>query len=167
MPSSWAPALALSYGRPDGVELRLTAVAAGALVLLVLGWRLREQRAGYALTLQGGGIGILYLVIFTAFRLYNLLPPAQAFALLVAVAGLSAVIAVVQDALALAVLGSSGGFLAPILASTGEDRHVVLFSYYLLLDLAVAAVAWRKAWRALNLLAFMIIKVGQPGLQPP
>ena len=136
------------------IELRLTAVAAGALVLLVLGWRLREQRAGYALTLQGGGIGILYLVIFTAFRLYNLLPPAQAFALLVAVAGLSAVIAVVQDALALAVLGSSGGFLAPILASTGGGSHVMLFSYYAVLNAGILAIAWFKAWRVLNLVGF-------------
>ena len=29
----------------------------------MLGWRLRLSRPGYALALQGGGIGILYLVI--------------------------------------------------------------------------------------------------------
>jgi len=136
------------------IELRLAGVAVGALVLLVLGWRLRERRPGYALTLQGGGIGVLYLVIFTAFRLYHLLPPVQAFALLVAVAALSAVIAVVQDALALAVLGSSGGFLAPILASTGGGSHVMLFSYYAVLNAAILAIAWFKAWRVLNLVGF-------------
>ena len=48
--------------------------------------------------MQGGGIGVLYLVIFylvifAAFRLYGLVPPAAAFALLVAVAALSAMIA--------------------------------------------------------------------------
>jgi uncharacterized membrane protein len=41
------------------IELRLSAVALGAIALLVLGWRLRAKRAGYALALQGGGIGIL------------------------------------------------------------------------------------------------------------
>jgi uncharacterized membrane protein len=136
------------------IELRLAGVAAGALVLLVLGWRLRERRAGYALTLQGGGIGILYLVIFAAFRLYHLLPPVQAFALLVAVAALSAVIAVAQDALALAVLGSSGGFLAPILASTDGGSHVMVFSYYAVLNAGILAIAWFKAWRVLNLVGF-------------
>ena len=136
------------------IELRLAGVAAGAVVLLALGWRLRERRAGYALTLQGGGIGILYLVIFAAFRLYNLLPPAQAFVLLVAVAALSAVIAVVQDALALAVLGTSGGFLAPILASTGGGSHVMLFGYYAVLNVGILAIAWFKAWRVLNLVGF-------------
>jgi uncharacterized membrane protein len=129
-------------------------VAAGALVLLVIGWRLRERRTGYALTLQGGGIGILYLVIFTAFRLYHLLPAVPTFALLVLVAGLSAAIAVIQDALALAVLGSSGGFLAPILASTGGGSHVMLFSYYAVLNAGILAIAWFRAWRVLNLVGF-------------
>jgi len=64
------------------------------------------------------------------------------------------VIAVAQDALALAVLGSSGGFLAPILASTGGGSHVMLFSYYAVLNAAILAIAWFKAWRVLNLVGF-------------
>jgi uncharacterized membrane protein len=136
------------------IELRLSGVAAGAIALLAFGWRLRERRLGYALALQGGGIGVLYLVIFAAFRLYNLLPPGPAFALLVGVAAFSAFVAVVQDARSLAVLGVSGGFLAPILASTGSGSHVMLFSYYAVLNAGILAVAWFKAWRVLNLVGF-------------
>lgn len=136
------------------IELRLTGVAIGALVLLVIGWRLRESRRGYALVLQGGGVGILYLVIFAAFRLFSLLPAPLAFALLVAVAAASAGLAVLQNALTLAVVGVTGGFLAPILASTGQGNHVILFSYYAVLNAGIVAVAWRKAWRVLNLLGF-------------
>jgi uncharacterized membrane protein len=136
------------------IELRLTAVALGALVLLAIGWRLRERRPGYALSVQGGAVGVLYLVVFAAFRLYGLLPPVAAFALLVAVAALSAVIAVAQDALALAVLGASGGFLAPILASTGGGSHVALFGYYAVLNAGILGIAWFKAWRILNLVGF-------------
>jgi uncharacterized membrane protein len=136
------------------IELRLTGIAAAALVLLGIGWRLRERRPGYALALQGGGIGVLYLVIFAAFRLYGLVPPVAAFVLLVAVAALSAMIAVVQDARSLAVLGASGGFLAPILASTGGGSHVALFGYYAVLNVGIVAIAWFKAWRELNLVGF-------------
>jgi uncharacterized membrane protein len=136
------------------IELRLTTVAAGAAVLLAIGWRLRQARPGYALALQGGGIGVLYLVIFAAFRIYGLVPPVAAFALLVAVAALSAAIAVVQDSRALAVLGASGGFLAPVLASTGGGSHVALFSYYAVLNAGIVGIAWFKAWRALNLVGF-------------
>ncbi len=136
------------------IEVRLIGVALGAVVLLVLGWRLRDKRTGYALSLQGAGTGVLYLTIFAAFRLYTLLSPLPAFVLLVAVAIFAAGLAVLQDSLALAVISVSGGFLAPVLASTGQGSHVMLFSYYLVLNLGIFAVAWRKAWRVLNLVGF-------------
>jgi len=136
------------------IEVRLIGVALGALALLVLGWRLRASRPVYALSLQGAGVGVLYLTIFAAFRLYALLPPLPAFVLLVAVAASSAALAVLQNSLALAVIAASGGFLAPVLASTGRGSHVMLFSYYLVLNLGIFAIAWRKAWRVLNLVGF-------------
>lgn len=136
------------------VELRLAGVAAGAVALLGLGWWLREKRPGYALVLQGGGIGVLYLTVFAATRLYGLLPPAAAFPLLVIVCALAAGIAVLQNAPVLAFTGSVGGFLAPVLISTGAGNHVALFSYYALLNAGIFAIAWFKAWRSLNLLGF-------------
>ncbi|HRF12454.1 MAG TPA: DUF2339 domain-containing protein [Candidatus Accumulibacter phosphatis] len=137
------------------IELRLAAVALGAVLLLVIGWRLRLAREAYGLALQGGGVGLLYLTIFSALRLYGLLPAAPAFALLLAVVALSALLAVLQDSLALAMLGAAGGFLAPILTSTGEGSHVALFSYYAVLNAGILAIAWFKAWRLLNLLGFV------------
>ncbi|HTL25525.1 MAG TPA: DUF2339 domain-containing protein, partial [Burkholderiales bacterium] len=136
------------------IEMRLAGVAIGAIVLLVLGWRLREREGGYGLVLQGGGIGVLYLVVFGALKIWKLLPAELAFVLLVAIALASAILAVAQDSRSLAVAGVTGGFLAPILASTGGGSHVMLFSFYLVLDLGVLVIAWYKAWRALNLLAF-------------
>ncbi len=136
------------------VELRLTGVAAGAMALLGLGWWLRERRPGYALVLQGGGVGVLYLTVFAATRLYGLLPPAAAFPLLVAICALAAGLAILQNAPALALTGSAGGFLAPVLISTGGGSHVALFSYYALLNAGIIAIAWFKAWRSLNLLGF-------------
>lgn len=136
------------------IELRLAGVAAGGLALAALGWKLRERRRGYGLSLQGAGIGLLYLTLFAALRLYGLLPPALAFVLLVALAVIGALLAMLQDALPLAVLGFAGGFLAPVLTSTGQGSHVVLFSYYLVLNLAIAWIASRQAWKLLNLLGF-------------
>lgn len=136
------------------IELRLIAISIGAIAMLVIGWRLRESRAGYALSMQGGAIGILYLVVFAALRLYHLLPPVAAFVLLVAIAAFSAVLAILQDSLIFAVFGVVGGFLAPILTSTGSGSHVMLFSYYSVLNLGILAVAWHKSWRILNLVGF-------------
>ena len=52
-------------------------------------------------------------------------------------------------------IGSLAGFAAPLIASSGSGNHVALFGYYLVLDIAIAAVAWKRAWRPLNLLAFL------------
>ncbi len=136
------------------IEARLIAVALGAIVMLAIGWRLRLARPGYALIIQGGGIGVLYLTVFAAFRLYQLLPGGLVFALLAAMAIFSAMLAVLQDSRSLAAIGVSGGFLAPILASTGGGSHVALFSFYALLNLGILIIAWFKAWRSLNLLGF-------------
>jgi uncharacterized membrane protein len=136
------------------IEARFIAVALGAIVMLAIGWRLRETRPGYALIVQGGAVGVLYLTVFTAFRLFQLLPAGLVFALLAAMAVFSALLAVLQDSRSLAAMGVSGGFLAPILASTGAGSHVALFSFYALLNCGILIIAWFKAWRSLNLLGF-------------
>ncbi len=136
------------------IQLRLAAIAVGGLALLAIGWRLREKRTQYAWALQGGGVGVLYLTIFSALKLYGLIPAGTAFTLLAAVAFLSALIAIKQSAMPLAILGFTGGFLAPILTSTGDGSHVGLFSYYLVLNVAIAFIAFYKSWRPLNILGW-------------
>ena len=136
------------------IELRLAGIAAAALALLVFAWRKRESHRAFALSLQGGAIGILILVVFGAYKLYGLIPPGAAFALLIVLVAGAGVLAVLQDALALALLGIVGGFLAPILTSSDSGNHVALFTYYAVLNAAIFGIAWFKPWRALNLVGF-------------
>jgi len=136
------------------VPLRIAGIALGGIALLILGWRLRERKRIYALLLQGGGIGVLYLTVFGAAKLYHLLPLGFAFVVMVALVVLSGILAVLQDAKYLAFYGAAGGFLAPVLASTGSGSHVMLFSYYALLNLGIVGIAWYRSWRELNLLGF-------------
>ncbi|MHC1743167.1 MAG: DUF2339 domain-containing protein [Syntrophobacteraceae bacterium] len=137
------------------IELRLIAVAVGAGALLGVGWRLRERRRPYALVLQGGAVAVLYLTVFAAMRLYGLIPAGLAFPLLVVLGAVSGAMAILQDARVLATFGIAGGFAAPILTSTGQGSHVLLFSYYAVLNLGVVSIAWYKAWRELNLIGFV------------
>lgn len=136
------------------ISLRLAGIALGGVALLVLGWRLRSSRRAYAMVLQGGGVGVLYLTVFGALRLYELVSPVAALGLLIAISALSSWLAVRQDAISLAVLAVAGGFLAPILTSSQSGNHVMLFSYYALLNAGILGIAWFKAWRVLNLLGF-------------
>jgi uncharacterized membrane protein len=137
------------------LELRVAAVALGGLALAALGWRLRHGRRVYGLTLQGAGIGIVYITLFAAYRLYQMVPTGLTFALLAALSAITALLAVLQNAMPLAMFGFGGGFLAPVLASSGSGNHVALFSYYLLLNLGIAWIARRQAWKPLNLLGFV------------
>jgi len=136
------------------IEYRLAAIAGAAIVLLGFGWRLRGSRPDYAQVLQGGAVAVLYLTLFAAFRFYDVIGAMPAFVLMVAVAALAAALAVLQDARALAVIGALGGFATPLIVSTGSDNYVALFAYYFVLDLGIAAVAWSKTWRPLNLIGF-------------
>ena len=122
------------------LEFRLLAVAAAGLALIIVGWRLRQKMRVYALSLQGGGIGVLFLTIFAALRIWQLLPPTLTFVLLVALTFLTGALAVLQNSRVLALFGIVGGFLAPVLTSTGQGSHVALFSYYLVLKIGRAHV---------------------------
>ncbi|NIF18223.1 DUF2339 domain-containing protein [Pantoea sp. Cy-639] len=137
------------------LELRYAGVAASAMVLLGLGWWLRRRNPQYGLMLQGTGVAVLYLTVFAAMRLHPLLDPRLAFALLVLTTAFSAILAVAQNALGLAVAAALGGFAAPILTATGSGNHVALFSYFILLNAGIFAIAWFKAWRLLNLVGFV------------
>ncbi len=136
------------------VWARFASLALFGLAMLGVGWRLREQREIYALSLQGGGLGILYLTTYAAFEFYALLPATMAFGAMVIVTVAAGLLAVLQNARTLIVLGVAGGFLAPLLAATETGNHVALFSYYAVLNAAILSIAWFKAWRILNLLGF-------------
>ncbi|MEF9977261.1 MAG: DUF2339 domain-containing protein [Thermomonas sp.] len=149
----------LKYGADQGwfsmpAELKLAGVAAAALAALVFAWRKRDSNRVFALSLQGGAIGVLLLVVFAAFKNFGMLPAGAAFALSIVLVAGAGVLAVLQDAKALAVFALLAGFLAPVWLSTGGGNHVALFSYYAVLNAAIVGIAWYKAWRILNLLGF-------------
>jgi uncharacterized membrane protein len=105
--------------------------------------------------LVGGGLGIIYLVLYAGFAYYEILPQNVAFASMALAAIVGLVLSVLCDALPISFLAVLGGFLTPRLCSTGHDARDILFAYILILDLSVLAVAWFKRWRALDVLAFV------------
>ncbi len=153
-------AFLLQYANAQGafdlpIELRLAGVAVLGVALLVTGWLLRRRRRVYGLILQGGGLGITYITVFAALQLYEVLPAGISLPLLVVMVLLGSALAVLQNSSTLMVVAVIGGFLAPLLTSAGEGSHIGLFSYYLVLNVGIVAVAWFRAWRALNLLGFL------------
>ncbi|MGK5038182.1 DUF2339 domain-containing protein [Janthinobacterium sp. LB3P118] len=136
------------------IELRLAGIALADIALLAWAWRIRLKRPGISLPLQGTALAILMLVTFGAFRLYELIPAGLAFAVLFVLTAFTCLLAVLQNAVWLAVFGIVGGFAVPLLVSTGSGNHIGLFSYYALLNTGVFAIALKRAWRVLNVLSF-------------
>lgn len=116
----------------------------------------RERYATLASTLCATGVVILYGVTFAAHSIWRIPPFNQAlaaFGMMTLITAAAFLLAVRLNAQVVAVLGMLGGFLTPILCSTGHDNPLGLFSYIALLDIGVLAVAKNKRWLHLTALA--------------
>jgi hypothetical protein len=136
-------------------ELR---VAIGFVVgaSLVIGGLLlkRKENAVTAQTLCATGILVLYAVTFACrayyhFAFFGLIPT---FLLMTLITAIAFLFAVRLNAMVVAVLGIAGGFLTPVLLSTGEDHPLGLFVYIALLDIGLLGLAQRQRWNALAIL---------------
>jgi uncharacterized membrane protein len=155
---TFAAAFSLKYAFDNDWISPAVRVALGALAgtgLLAVGERLRRRGLRpYAYVLSGGGVLILYLSIYAAYDFYKLLAQPVAFLLMTGVTALAVLLSVRLNALPVAVLGLVGGFLTPVLLTTGQDNQVALFTYVSLLDAGVLAVAYFRRWRVLDFLSF-------------
>ena len=124
------------------------------------------KKKGYPVTVQtlcAAGISILYATTFACRSFYNFLSPETAFPVMVLITVASFFLAVRLDSKYVALLGLLGGFLTPVLLSTGEDHAIALFSYIALLDAGVAAVVMRKRWNFLITLSGVATFVMEAG----
>lgn len=147
--------LAAEYGVLP-IEARLGIAALVGVAMAGVGWRKRASHRMFALALQGGGVGVLYLVGYFALARYQLIGHETAFALFALLGVGCMVLAALQDGRSLAVLGLTGAFLAPVLASSPAGSHIALFSYFALLNGFIVAVSWFKSWRSLNVAGFLL-----------
>ena len=103
--------------------------------------------AAFSYSLKAVGIGILYLSLWAASQYFHLVPSSVAFVAMILVTASTITLALTQDAEILAVYAMIGGFSTPALVSTGENHEIILFSYVLLLDVAILAMVAFKPWR--------------------
>ena len=114
----------------------------------------RKENAVTAQTLCATGILVLYSVTFACrayyhFAFFGLFPT---FLLMTLITATAFLLAVRLNAIVVAVLGIAGGFLTPVLLSTGQDNPLGLFGYIALLDIGLLAGAQRQRWNVLPIL---------------
>ena len=127
-------------------------VALGFLLgagLVIGGLRMSFERYRItAQTLVASGIVSLYAVTFASDSIYHFafFGPLPTFLMMTLITATAFVLAVRLDAQVIAVLGILGGFLTPILISTGHDNPAGLFGYIGILVIGLAAVALHRGW---------------------
>lgn len=138
------PAVRIAIGFGLGAAL----VAAG---LAIRSARLRIT----AQVLSATGIVSLYAVTYTSHAVYHFafFTPVATFAVMALVTAAAVLLAVRREAQVVAWLGVLGGFLTPVLVSTGQDNPTALFGYIALLDAGLIAVALHRRWSHLVPLA--------------
>ena len=124
----------------------------------LIAWSERFRNKGYAVfsySLKAIGSGVLYFSLWAAFSLYQLVPAPVAFIAMVAVTAFNGFMAWAQDAELLAVYAIAGGVSTPLLLSTGENHEATLFTYLLVIDIAVLILVALKPWSRLLFMAFL------------
>lgn len=137
-----------------GPAAKLAIALGAALVAGLLGDRfVRRDVRLLGQALLGVGLGVGFGAVYAGFARYHLYPPTTGAAAMIAITAIGMTIAVRRDAPVIATLAVLGGYLTPALASDGSGARDVLFTYLMVLDVGVLAVALLRRWRGLEILA--------------
>ncbi len=137
-----------------GPGARVALGIAAAIVSLLAGDRLwRKGQTVFAQGIIGLGLALLYLSIYAAAMLYQLVPPSLAFIAMCGVTAGAAGLALRYNSQAVAVLALIGGYLTPPALSTGEDHPWILFGYVFLLNAGALVMARKRQWKGVEPLA--------------
>jgi uncharacterized membrane protein len=122
----------------------------GGTALICWGLRLLGRR--YQLLGQGllaTGLATLYFAIYAAAGLFAIVSMPTGFLLMAFVTLAAGALAIRCRSLLLAVLGTLGGYLTPLMLAAPDVTKAWFHGYLLLLALGVGSVAWRRGWPAL------------------
>ena len=128
-------------------------ILCGGILIGIAHW-LRKQYKAFSSVLVGGGLAVLYCTIALAYHQYQLLGQSAAFIVMLVITAFSVLLSLLYDREELAVIALVGGFITPFLVSNGKGNYEVLFTYLLILNGGLLVIAYNKAWRLLNILAF-------------
>lgn len=139
-------------GPPGRISIGLLA---GIAVIIWSEWFRAHKYHIFSFSLKALGLGMLYLSLWAAFQVYNLLSWTVAFIAMVTVTISTTTLALWQEAEILALFALIGGFATPLLLYTGENREVQLFAYLALLNSATLLLVGARPWRSLLLVSLL------------
>jgi uncharacterized membrane protein len=131
----------------------------GASMLPWSQWLLTRGYSYFSEGIAALGAAVLYLSIWAGCRFYTLFTPDVGFAAMILITAAMAAVALGRNSQRIALLSLFGGFLTPILLSTGKDEQVVLFTYLLILGAGMLIIAARREWLSLAPISFLLTQI--------
>ncbi len=130
------------------------------LALLGGGEYAQRRVPRWAQPVTAGGAAIMYLSIYAAFGLYQLIRPDMAFGLLAVVVVVASLLAIRYESMVIGLLGVVGAFISPALLGPELSDLRLLGLYILLVDLGILGISTFRNWRWFTLVGW----VGSYGL---
>lgn len=137
----------------------LTRILLGYLAgILLLGFslRLRKKYENFSAVLLSGSAAVLYFITYTAYGFYDLIPQIIAFALMILFTVFTVWAAIIYNKQVIAHIGLVGAYAVPFLLSEGSGEVAILFTYMTIINTGIAAIAFRKYWKPLYYVSFII-----------
>lgn len=134
--------------------LRLGLIASAAIATTVVSYVLRGRNLNFAIALQGLGLAVVFLTLIFAYH-FSVMESLWSVGIVLFVLLASTIfLSLKQDTIYLAGLALGMAYLAPLLIPQYQPDTVFLWSYYLVVNIAVVAINFIKPWKILNHLAF-------------
>ena len=124
------------------------------LALLGVGEYAQRRVPIWAQPVTAAGAVILYLSIYAAFGLYQLIRPDVALLFLALVVALASLLALRYESIVIALLGIIGAFLAPALLGADLPDVRLALAYILVVDAGILAISTFRNWRWFNLVGW-------------
>jgi len=145
-------------------------------ILFAIAQMVSSRYRMFGSVLVGGGISILFFAFALAYYQYKLFDLNIALMVFLFETSFAVFLAVSYNRQELAFLTTVSGFTAPLIAGVDFSNYIQLFSYILILDVALLIVSYYKKWLFIYITAFAFtvaffgiwtVREFLPSIEPP
>lgn len=118
--------------------------------------KLKKDHENFSAVLLSGGLAVFYFITYAAYDFYDLIPQEMAFLLMVVFTAFTVFASLQYNREVIGVIGLVGAYAVPFLLSDGSGRALILFSYIAIINAGILVLAFKKEWKRLYYLAFVL-----------
>jgi uncharacterized membrane protein len=127
--------------------------------IIGIGHFLRKNYTVFSSIITGGGVAVLYFTTTIAFREYQIFSQNTAFLITCLITVISIALSYYYKSEILIILSLFGGFLAPLMISTGQSNYIFLFTYLSVLNIGMLIIAYLKHWKSVGWISFIFTSI--------